>query len=693
MVIRIPWDEYEEAILLHALMNVLNHNIKRQNAISEVSKQLRALAINRGITIDDKFRNENGIALQMSNLEYAFTDGNSGLRKESGWYFNIVRLYRENYKKYNELLEESMKILGSNKTENIDFSTWIKEHQSDYATGILTSMKVLNILLLKDRTIHVSLLRTTNINEIESLMGRLRNNKGVNIHGKKQKAAYIAALTAYRDYLLSQQSAGNAEVENTKVESADVQKSSKSVVNTDEKKRILKILDQSKFEYGFRNDSVERYRFRDLYYHINGVGCDLSDEALFCAIRECGFEFEGKIYHITDKERELIKSSLENYKNQGVNIIYYESLYEMHEKEYFDAKIISAEMLKSLLMELAPNYCYKSSYVAFAYENQKEIELIYKDIDRVWGDCVLRSFDELSTELPLIPIEKIKYTLAYESSFVRNSNETYTRIDLFNSDTEEISGLISYIDEQCAKDDRISFDDLPLDTLRDKNPELSEVAICRVFYKLIEDKYDKNNKILMKKGESKDTYSAVIEFCREQDKCTYEKLEYIAKRIAGAIEQPAIVKAANAVMVRVNKEDFVADRLIHFDVEKTDAALDHIVISDFLGMREITTFSIFPFCDYNWNLYLLESYCRRFSKKYKYETRRVNSSNVGAIVLKKCMFSYHEIMVYAVARSGRELDVDNVYDFLVKAGYIERKRYSDIGLLINQATTLRERRK
>jgi len=94
---------HEAAILLRALINVLNNGEERKRAITEVSQTLRELAAGQGIPVDDKFRNENGIALQMSKLEYVFTDGTSGLRAQTGWYFDIVRLYREERGKYDKL--------------------------------------------------------------------------------------------------------------------------------------------------------------------------------------------------------------------------------------------------------------------------------------------------------------------------------------------------------------------------------------------------------------------------------------------------------------------------------------------------------------------------------------------------------------------------------------------------------------
>ena len=94
MSTRIVWNEHEQAVLLQALIDVLNGKTERKEAISEVSKRLRKEAESSGIKIDEKFRNENGISLQMNCLEYAYTGGKSGLHVTRGWYFDIVNKYQ-----------------------------------------------------------------------------------------------------------------------------------------------------------------------------------------------------------------------------------------------------------------------------------------------------------------------------------------------------------------------------------------------------------------------------------------------------------------------------------------------------------------------------------------------------------------------------------------------------------------------
>lgn len=524
------------------------------------------------------------------------------------------------------------------------------------------------------------------LDKLESNIALLTLDDDFRAYNETQNNRLTAALAKYLEFLGLK--------EGRRAQKSIAEKvSPQEKVSQDELDRIRETLKLPRFEYGFKDDGVELYRFRASYEEVYDSDCSLSDDVLLNAIREMGFEFDGKVYLISDDSMKSIVDEINNYKNQGINIVYYDLLYDLKFYEYSEAKIVSADMLKAILKHLMPQLRYKNNYFVLFSERQTELELIRNDIIRVWGSSTLQTFDELSMKLPLIPMDKIKFTLSQQPAFVWNSAETYMQVDWFEADEAEIENLSDYADEQCEEHGVVSLDEIQFDHLIEANPEISETALYTCFCKLVEDRFERNARVLTRKGASKDTYTAVVEFCRKQDKCTYDRLEGIAKRVAGTIRRPDIIEAANAVMVRVDKDNFIADRFIQFDTDRIDLALDYVITDGFIGMREITTFSTFPFCGYGWNLYLLESYCRRFSKKYKYETRRANSSNSGAIVVKSCTLCYHDIMTQAVARSGRDLQQSEVFGFLTEAGYMERKKYSDIDSLINEAAQLRERRK
>ena len=90
MAERIAWDKYEAAILLEAVLRVDANTESKNDAIERVSKQLRSMAKNRGLSIDDVYRNTNGMMIGAAgvgktaywlypNIEYACASGMSFL--------------------------------------------------------------------------------------------------------------------------------------------------------------------------------------------------------------------------------------------------------------------------------------------------------------------------------------------------------------------------------------------------------------------------------------------------------------------------------------------------------------------------------------------------------------------------------------------------------------------------------------
>ena len=59
--LRIPWDIEEAVLMLDMLLKSIDGKLTRKEAIHQVSEKLRRRAVNRGIEIDEIFRNENGI--------------------------------------------------------------------------------------------------------------------------------------------------------------------------------------------------------------------------------------------------------------------------------------------------------------------------------------------------------------------------------------------------------------------------------------------------------------------------------------------------------------------------------------------------------------------------------------------------------------------------------------------------------
>ena len=87
------WNKYEAAILLEALVATINGSLSRSDALKHVSDCLRKMAVNKGITIDEAYRNIGGITFHLSSMESAF-QGKGTSVKASRLFIDVVNMYR-----------------------------------------------------------------------------------------------------------------------------------------------------------------------------------------------------------------------------------------------------------------------------------------------------------------------------------------------------------------------------------------------------------------------------------------------------------------------------------------------------------------------------------------------------------------------------------------------------------------------
>ena len=143
MAERIVWDKYEAAILLEAVLKI-DANVESKNyAIERVSKQLRSMAKNRGLSIDDVYRNTNGISMHMTAMKATAFELESKMRSHSKVFCEVVALYHTNKPEYDAILNQAYIWIDNNKEEqhmtredihtirsNRDaFSSWLQANQ------------------------------------------------------------------------------------------------------------------------------------------------------------------------------------------------------------------------------------------------------------------------------------------------------------------------------------------------------------------------------------------------------------------------------------------------------------------------------------------------------------------------------------------------------------------------------------
>lgn len=106
---RVPWDKYESALLFNAYENIVSGKDFKVEAL-KLSNTLRQYAVNRGMKIDDTYRNVNGMNTHLAQVQYLFTEGRKGLPSSSKSTREMYKLYQSNYEDYLSLLKEAIRL-------------------------------------------------------------------------------------------------------------------------------------------------------------------------------------------------------------------------------------------------------------------------------------------------------------------------------------------------------------------------------------------------------------------------------------------------------------------------------------------------------------------------------------------------------------------------------------------------------
>jgi len=456
--------------------------------------------------------------------------------------------------------------------------------------------------------------------------------------------------------------------------------------------KIMQVL-STRFSNGILVGSViELDRFRHFAADMDGLKA-LPDEALRAALEACGTFFDGKVYAVSESVKARLVDLTEAYFATGAKAIFYEEFYDKHRSWLFRSSLTSPEMLKVVLAELFPNLYFKQTYFGHTHAPVKVV--VGTEILRVWGDDAIATYARLAEQLPYVPLKSIKNALA-PPDFIWNSPDTYTHISKISIAPEEREAIREYVAAECDAQDAkgyASLAELPMGYIEQLNPDLSITALHDAIFRVcLSDTFSRQGKIVTRESGALDALELMKRHLGAMDRCTLDDLLDFWKELTGVetvINKDRPLKVGHEVMVRIDRENYVAERHLDFDTVAIDEAIGQFVPGEYLPLKSFTTFGTFPDCGRPWSLYLLESYCRRFSPAFRFDARQANSVNAGAIIRKSCKMTYMQIMADAVAKSGIALRQSDVCRFLYDNGYIGKTTTSSAGEVSDKAGKLR----
>ena len=802
------WDIFEAAVLLNGYLEMKKGIQPKSHIVKRISSDLRRMAINRGIQIDDVYRNENGISYQIQSMDSAYK-GVTVYVPATKLFDEAVDLYRKDIPRYNEILREAKSMIQTEQNNRDAFLSWVtsvlpsrrhkwveenilKMEQLAIASKLITG----SIFAVSDTAVLEAIFRAARKNRIFQIKHRkLINNinedfmsylkfcslkseteknsvkpevKAVDSSdgsvGSVQKEAAFASSACEKEffdylrnvahladrtcssYVSSIRSAERYAAENgyescylfsedgamtlataselysdsdfiryneqqhnrfsaainKLLESIGAEIPPKAVASIDTVPRkvaapteanseIVSVLKEH-YEYGFKYDSIrELMRFRQF---ADGMGISLPDDdnELKASILSAGTVIEDKVYCKSDDMPLELQRIVDDIFSSGVGVVYYESLFE-NEQSWMESHVItSAEMLKEYLQQNITGCSFSKRFMING-TRVSEREAVTDELKRVWGTSPSVSVYELQNRLPYIPLGNIWRVISGNDSFVLTSEGEYLLIDLFRISEDETEDILDFVEGACEENGFASLTDVPLGDIEEENYELAQLAIYNAIYKkVLFGKYHINGKILTKEKTELDAVTLLKQYIKGKDECSFDEVAEKVVELTGGTNRQYAFQALYDDMVRVDKNRFVANRFVSFNVDEIDSVLSGFISEHFRAIRDVTTFAMFPLCGQSWNHYLLESFCYKYSKKFSLHVIHFNDKNAGIITEKDYNKNYNDMLAIALARTDVELSEKTVGQYLFDTGYMAKSKYAKLNEIAQRASELRKER-
>lgn len=454
---------------------------------------------------------------------------------------------------------------------------------------------------------------------------------------------------------------------------------------------IVAVLKQH-YEYGFKYDSIrELMRFRQFADEM-GITLPEEDEALKTSILSSGTVIDDKVYCKNDDMLQELQRIVDDILSSGAVVIYYESLFENKQEWMKSHVIISPDMLKEYLQHNISGCSFSKKFMVKG-SRCSEKDAVTDELKRIWGAHPVESVYRLSDRLPYIPIGNIWRVISGNDLFVLSSEGEYLFIDRFRITKDEEEDILDFVDEICEENGFASLCDVPLGSIEEENYELTQTAIYNAIYKkVLSGKYHLNGKILTKEKSELDAVMLLKQYIKDKDECTFDEVADKVVELTGGINRQYAFQALYDDMVRVDKNRFVSNRLVNFSIDEIDTVLAGFITDNFRAIRDVTTFAMFPLCGQNWNHYLLESFCYKYSRKYSLHVIHFNDKNAGIIAEKDFNKKYNEMLAIALARTDVELSSEVIGQYLFNTGYMAKSKYAKLGEIAQRASELRKER-
>lgn len=447
------------------------------------------------------------------------------------------------------------------------------------------------------------------------------------------------------------------------------------------------------FVEGFRPaKAIDRNRFRMYYSDMFGEELTEDDEHLVRTLMKVGTFRDERIFVKDESEQkdlieEINDTIMEMFKD-GASCIYLDCLFARFQEQLAEMlHIYNVDSLESVLFSSGKRNYFKRYNYLFGYN--KEPAPARDVIEYMKKSHLPVTYSEIENGLWYIPLDKIKHTLVTTPGIVNVASEAYLyapNLPVSESEIHQIAELISHallqrnyisdvelmqlIEEHCPSV-LMNTSDYPIWGLRN--------ALAY----LLRERFSFRGAIISDKDEEISMAEVFSDFCRRSERITVDELRNFANELNTVIYWDSVY----GEMVRVNQNEFVRRDQIHFDVEQTDTVLENLIQNAYTPIKTINLFLHFPAIEVPWNSFVLESYVANYSKEFRLLHASYTATDCcGAMVRQESGISdYRTLIVDVLAKNTGWKNKKDALQLLVDLGYQQRRSYSDIEKVMQEA--------
>lgn len=456
------------------------------------------------------------------------------------------------------------------------------------------------------------------------------------------------------------------------------------------------------FLKGFRMESyLEIRKFRKYYAAIHNAELSDSDAEIDKNIRLLCIVHEGKAFlpevMLSEELKEKLLKYIEDAFADGKTAIYYQAIYAEFAETFLDYHIHDADMLKSYL-KLVGSGRFFINRSCISKEPNITLDMLSEVRSCLQGYGRPMEYGELFDALPHLPQSKVKNVLASNGEFVNNGSGTYFHESIVHLSDEELEVIADIIRQTVEEKEFISGNELH-DAISAKYPymiednhDLSIYGFRDALKTKLGDRFSFKGNIISRSEQGLSMAEVFAKYARTHDSFTLSELQGLAANLGTSIS--VYFEPIYENSLRINKDQFVSKGLAQFSVSDTDEVLDSICVGEYIPIQEVTNFGIFPHAGFPWNSFLLEHYVANYSQKYMLIPSSFNSSVcVGAIVKRSSGISnLDDLIVDLLVNNSIEMKKGPVLQFLSDKGYIARRIYTGIEVLIIKANAQRQKK-